>query len=68
MPDVVLLCAWCVQDFLYVVIPVVSTFGPLGALLSSYFHRLVHATVVYVMDIAQFIGKRHAQSLSRTLH
>jgi hypothetical protein len=49
-----------------VVIPVVSTFGPLGALLSSYFHRLVHATVVYVMDIAQFIGKGPAQSLPRT--
>ena len=28
-------------DFLLVVIPVVSIFGPLGALLSSFYHRLV---------------------------
>jgi len=44
--------AW---GYLIVCIPVVVVFAPLGSLISSHFHRLVLASLVYILDAAALI-------------
>ena len=39
--------AW---QYLAVVVPIVSLFGPVGAFLSSYCHRQVLASFIYILD------------------
>lgn len=39
-----------------VCVPIVVVGAPMGAILSSHFHRAVFAMLIYVVDIAQFVG------------
>lgn len=39
-----------------VCIPIVVIGAPIGAILSSHFHRTVFAVLIYVVDLVQFIG------------
>jgi hypothetical protein len=45
--------AW---KYLAVVVPVVTVFGPVGALLSSYCHRQVLASFIYILDTLALVG------------
>ena len=45
--------AW---KYLAVVVPVVVSFGPIGAFLSSYCHRQVLASFIYVLDTAALVS------------
>jgi uncharacterized membrane protein YfcA len=53
--------AW---KYLAVVVPVVTVFGPVGALLSSYCHRQVLASFIYILDTIALVGYlREKQSI-----
>ena len=41
---------------LYVCIPICTIGAPLGAIFSAYWHRMVHACIVYAVEIVQFVG------------
>ena len=45
--------AW---KYLAVVVPVVTIFGPVGALLSSYCHRQVLASFIYILDTIALVS------------
>jgi uncharacterized membrane protein YfcA len=45
--------AW---KYLAVVVPVVTVFGPVGALLSSYCHRQVLASFIYILDTLALVS------------
>ena len=46
--------AW---KYLAVVVPVVTIFGPVGALLSSYCHRQVLASFIYILDTLALVSR-----------
>jgi hypothetical protein len=39
-----------------VCVPIVVVGAPMGAILSSHFHRAVFAMLIYIVDISQFVG------------
>ena len=39
-----------------VCVPIVVIGAPLGAIISSHFHRTIFAVLIYLTDIAQFVG------------
>lgn len=39
-----------------VCVPIVVVGAPMGAILSSHFHRAVFAMLIYIVDVAQFVG------------
>lgn len=41
---------------LYVCIPICTIGAPLGAICSAYWHRIVHAFIIYGVEIVQFTG------------
>merc|ERR1712146_29703 len=41
---------------LYVCIPICTIGAPLGAVFSAYWHRLVHAVIIYGVELIQFTG------------
>lgn len=43
-------------EYLIVCIPVVVLGGPFGAFIGSYFHRLILAIMIYIINIVQYIG------------
>ena len=45
-----------VWKYLAVVVPVVTIFGPVGALLSSYCHRQVLASFIYILDTLALVS------------